>query len=235
MHELVSQRGGMSRRTMLAAAVTAGVTATAVTAAPGAAALPTGPDAARAAGSARWFADPARSVRPKFRWWWPDGLVDPDEVAREIDQIADAGFGGVEIAAVHHSIRDKSLLDTAHHGWGSRPWRDGVEAALGRAVRRGLTVDLTLGPSWPVAVPGVTPDDDAAAKELAHGQASVAAGPRTAGPYPPPSTRRRPASAPSVSSRSRPPASTPPTPPARRPASTPTASATSRTPSPTAV
>ncbi|MFE2276506.1 hypothetical protein ACFXAE_04370 [Streptomyces sp. NPDC059454] len=119
-------------------------------ASPGAVALPaaggTGPTADR-------LAAPARSVRPKFRWWWPDGLVDPDETAREIDQIADAGFGGVEIAAVHHGIEDEALLDTARHGWGGGPCRDGVEAALRRAARRGLTVDITLGPSRPVAVP----------------------------------------------------------------------------------
>lgn len=125
-------------------------------------------------------------MRPKFRWWWPDGLVNTDEIAREVDQIADAGFGGAEIAAVHHSVKDKSVLDTAHHGWGSRPWRDGVEAALRRAARRGLTIDLTLGPSWPVAVPGVTPDDEAAAKELVHGRASLSAGATFRGPVPPP-------------------------------------------------
>ncbi|MGW0584655.1 glycosyl hydrolase, partial [Streptomyces sp. NPDC002920] len=92
-----------------------------------------------------------------------------------------------EIAAVHHSVRDKSLLDTAHHGWASAPWRRGVEAALRRAARRGLTIDLTLGPSWPVAVPGVTPDDEAAARELVHGRASLAAGTTYRGPVPPPS------------------------------------------------
>ncbi|NUR67778.1 MAG: alpha-L-rhamnosidase, partial [Streptomyces sp.] len=136
--------------------------------------------------SGDWFGTPPRSVRPRFRWWWPDGLVDPVEIAREIDQIADAGFGGAEIAAVHHSIKDKSVLDTAHHGWGSDPWREGVEAALRQAARRGLTVDLTLGPSWPVAVPGVTPDDEAAALELAYGRASVPAGITYQGPVPEP-------------------------------------------------
>ncbi|GGM15306.1 hypothetical protein GCM10010129_69380 [Streptomyces fumigatiscleroticus] len=173
----------MSRRTVLAAGLTAGVTAAVCGAAPGAAARPaTGGHAPDAA----WFAEPPRSVRPRFRWWWPDGLVEPDEIAREIDQIADAGFGGVEIAAVHHSIADKSVLDTAGHGWGSRPWRDGVEAALRRAARRGVTVDLTLGPSWPLAVPGVTPDDEAAAQELAHGRAALAAGATFDAPVPPP-------------------------------------------------
>ncbi|KOT42619.1 alpha-L-rhamnosidase [Streptomyces caelestis] len=181
--ESVPQRGGMSRRTVLAAAVTAGAAAALGAASPGAAAAP----AAQSAGpTADWFAAPARSVRPKFRWWWPDGLVDPDEIAREIDQIADAGFGGVEIAAVHHSIKDKSLLDTARHGWGGGPWRDGVEAALRRAARRGLTVDVTLGPSWPVAVPGITPDDEAAAKELVHGRVPLAGGATYEGPVPPP-------------------------------------------------
>ncbi|WP_406155127.1 glycosyl hydrolase [Streptomyces canus] len=178
MHEANPQRDGMSRRAVLAAGLTAGA----------ALALGVGDSSAvaGAGGAADWFAAPARSVRPRFRWWWPDGLVDPDEIAREIDQIADAGFGGVEIAAVHHSIKDKSVLDTAHHGWGSRPWRDGVEAALRRAARRGLTVDLTLGPSWPVAVPGLTPDDDAAAKELAHGRAPLTGGSTYQGPVPPP-------------------------------------------------
>ncbi|MFI0515012.1 glycosyl hydrolase [Streptomyces sp. WSLK1-5] len=185
MHEAIPQRGGVSRRAVLAAGLTAGAVAALGAAVPASASGSTVP-AAASGSTAHWFASPVTSVRPRFRWWWPDGLVDPDEIAREIDQIADAGFGGVEIAAVHHSIKDKSVLDTAHHGWGSRPWREGVEAALRRAARRGLTVDLTLGPSWPVAVPGLTPDDEAAAKELVHGRAAVPGGSTYQGPVPPP-------------------------------------------------
>ncbi|MFE6520597.1 glycosyl hydrolase [Streptomyces sp. NPDC057794] len=183
MHKPIPRRDGMSRRAVLAASLAA-ASATALTAAgaTASAAALSGPQNL----SGDWFATTPRSVRPRFRWWWPDGLVDPVEIAREIDQIADAGFGGAEIAAVHHSIKDKSVLDTAHHGWGSAPWRDGVEAALRQAARRGLTVDLTLGPSWPAAVPGVTPDDEAAAQELAHGRASVAAGTTYRGPVPEP-------------------------------------------------
>ncbi|MEU0114512.1 glycosyl hydrolase [Streptomyces bobili] len=188
MDEGMTQSGGIPRRTALAAGLAAGVGATVLGGLPGAAAAaPAAPSAAGRGGpGADWFAKPPRSVRPKFRWWWPDGLVDPDEIAREIDQIADAGFGGMEIAAVHHSIKDKSVLDTARHGWGSAAWRDGVEAALSRAARRGVTIDLTLGPSWPVAVPGVSPDDDVAAQELAHGRVALAAGASYDGPVPPP-------------------------------------------------
>ncbi|MEU5597561.1 glycosyl hydrolase [Streptomyces sp. NPDC020298] len=183
MQDHLPRRGGISRRSVLAVGLAAGTAAAFGAAPPAAVAL----DADGGSGPGRdWFADPPRPVRPRFRWWWPDGLVDPDEIAREIDQIADAGFGGVEIAAVHHSIKDKSVLDTAHHGWGSGPWREGVEAALRRAARRGLTVDLTLGPSWPVAVPGLTPDDEAAARELVHGRVSLAGGATYAGPVPPP-------------------------------------------------
>ncbi|WP_330285580.1 glycosyl hydrolase [Streptomyces sp. NBC_00576] len=190
MHEPTTQRGGISRRAVLAVSLAAGA-ATALTTA-GATNAHAAPPAGRLypTGGPRldgdWFAVPPRSVRPKFRWWWPDGLVDRTEIAREIDQIADAGFGGAEIAAVHHSIKDKAVLDTAHHSWGSTPWREGVEAALRQAARRGLTVDLTLGPSWPAAVPGLTPDDEAAAQELAYGRTAVAAGATYQGPVPEP-------------------------------------------------
>ncbi|MEJ1105795.1 MULTISPECIES: hypothetical protein [unclassified Kribbella] len=95
--------------------------------------------AAGAGGWADWFARPGAAVRPKVRWWWPDGLVDPAEIRREVDQLADARFGGAEIAAVHHSIEDKSVLDPIGHGWGSAPWIAGVEAALDQAGRRGIS------------------------------------------------------------------------------------------------
>ncbi|KAA0935051.1 glycosyl hydrolase [Streptomyces apricus] len=178
---------GLPRRTLLAAAATATAAGAVTWAAPGrAAAAPATAAASGAAGSALPFARPGRSVRPKFRWWWPDGLVQPDEIRREIDQIADAGFGGAEIAAVHHSVKDTAQLDTARHGWGTAAWVAGVEAALSQAARRGLTIDLTVGPSWPAAVPGITPDSEAAVKELAHGAVTVTAGATYAGPVPEP-------------------------------------------------
>ncbi|MCX4816274.1 glycosyl hydrolase [Streptomyces sp. NBC_01239] len=183
MHETHPQRAGATRRSVMAAALTTGVLAT--LGPPASAAATSGATRSTAAApTASWFARPAKSVRPRFRWWWPDGLVDPVEIAREVDQMADAGFGGAEIAAVHHSITDTSVLDTARHGWGSPAWRAGVTAALRQAARRGLTIDLTLGPSWPVAVPGVTPDDDAAVKELAYGKATLTAGAAYDGPVP---------------------------------------------------
>ncbi|NUU24897.1 MAG: alpha-L-rhamnosidase, partial [Streptomycetaceae bacterium] len=130
------------------------------------------------------FASPPAAVRPKFRWWWPDALVDHDELTRELDQIADAGFGGVEIAAVTHSL--STPIDAVKYGWGTPAWTAALEAALRGARRRGLSVDLTIGPAWPAAVPSITPDSPAAVKELAHGVATLAAGQTYSGPVPAP-------------------------------------------------
>ncbi|WP_394436012.1 glycosyl hydrolase [Streptomyces sp. SGAir0957] len=132
--------------------------------------------------AARNLSRPASAVRPKFRWWWPDALVDTGEIAREIRQIAAAGFGGVEIAAVTHSM--DTQLDTVRHGWGTEAWRSAVEAALREAKKQDVVVDLTIGPAWPAAVPSITPDSRAAAKELAHGFAVVEPGGAHDGPVP---------------------------------------------------
>ncbi|WP_433440594.1 glycosyl hydrolase [Nonomuraea sp. CA-141351] len=152
-----------------------------------------GSPASATTAEAGWFARPRGAVRPMVRWWWPDAHVDPAEIRREVDQLADAGFGGAEIAAVHHSIRDKSVLDPAGHGWGTPAWNAAVEAALDQAARRGLAIDLTIGPSWPAAVPTITPESPAAAKELAHGSVTVAAGATYAGEVPPPAVDGHPA------------------------------------------
>jgi hypothetical protein len=117
------------------------------------------------------FAQPARAVQPKFRWWWPNALVDTNEIKAEIDQIADAGFGGAEITDVHHS--ESSGLDPAGHGWGTQAWVDAITAAMQEAKTRGMSIDLTAGPAWPSAVPSITPDSPGAIKELAYGIQSV--------------------------------------------------------------
>lgn len=133
------------------------------------------------------FRSPGTATAAGFRWWWPHGAVDPAEVAREVDQVADAGFGSLEIADVTHSLRARDIeIDLDRHGWGTGAWRDGVKAALRRGDQRDVRIDITVGPSWPAAVPTITPDDDAACTELAHGSVEVAAGATYEGPVPEP-------------------------------------------------
>ena len=38
---------------------------------------------------------PSLYQSPRFRWWWPGGWIEPDEVKKEITAIVDAGFGGM--------------------------------------------------------------------------------------------------------------------------------------------
>ncbi|MGX1502023.1 UNVERIFIED_CONTAM: hypothetical protein RKD43_000648 [Streptomyces graminofaciens] len=189
--EDTSADSSLRRRALLKMAAAAGVVAAlpAATAHVAAAAgAPAAPATAPHSGGAfaRSFAAPGARVRPKFRWWWPDALVDADEIEREIDQIAAAGFGGVEIAAVTHSV--SAPINPSRHGWGTPAWVAAVETALHRAAVRDVVVDLTIGPAWPAAVPGITPDSTAATKELAHGVTVVTGGMAFTGPLPEPVT-----------------------------------------------
>ncbi len=181
-----TQGGGIQRRTLLrAAAVTAGVAMVAgeplaAAAKDGGTRFLTGSGTAASGlprSLTREFARPGLKTGAGFRWWWPHGAVDPREIAREVDQVADAGFGHLEIADVTHSLNARNVeFDLATQGWGTEAWVAGVTAALRQGARRGVTIDITVGPSWPAAVPTITPDDDAACTELVHGRADVAAG-----------------------------------------------------------
>src|SRR4051812_17480524 len=44
------------------------------------------------------FASPPATVRPKYRWWLPGAYVDDAELRAEVQQIAQAGAGGIEVA-----------------------------------------------------------------------------------------------------------------------------------------
>ena len=110
--------------------------------------------------------------------------VKHDELIREVNEIADAGFGGVEIADVYDSVA--AVMDPSIYGWGTKAWTDAVEVVLETAKARGLVVDISIGPHWPSTVPTIVPDDAAAAKEIVHGRAIVRGGGAFAGPLPEP-------------------------------------------------
>ena len=102
-----------------------------------------------------------------FRRWWPGADVDEGELASEVDQIAAAGYKGVEIADVMDSVTYP--VDPDKYGYGTPRWNHAVESVLSRADQDGLQVDLTLGAHWPAAVPGLDVDGPASSKELTYG------------------------------------------------------------------
>ena len=50
------------------------------------------------------FAEPGKEFRPLVRWWWPGNDVDEKELRREVDLLADNGFGGAEIQAFNAAL-----------------------------------------------------------------------------------------------------------------------------------
>ncbi|WP_437534087.1 glycosyl hydrolase [Sorangium sp. So ce726] len=119
-------------------------------------------------------------ARPKIRWWWTCGDMSPEDIAEELTQMAEAGFGAAEVLCT-------LTADPANHGWGSPAMSDRMEAALEYASQLGIRLDFTLGPAWPLVVPGLTPDTPGTQQELVYGSAVVEGGATFSGPLPEPS------------------------------------------------
>src|SRR4051812_18764457 len=101
------------------------------------------------------FADPPATVRPKYRWWLPGAYVDDTELRAEVQQIAAAGAGGIEVAGFEiPGPKDAAFL--AQYGWGTPTWAHKMQVIAEAARDRGLTVDWNLGPHYPPTVPTLT-------------------------------------------------------------------------------
>jgi len=120
------------------------------------------------------FADPPAGVGPKTRWWWTSP-EDGEEMRQELGAIADAGFGGAEIAFFG--------------AWSDERQRKALSAALQTAHDRKLSLDMTMGRAWPVRTPdaGGDPANLNHAQEMMYGTASVIGPGDYRVPPPPPS------------------------------------------------
>lgn len=164
---------GMSA--LLAAVMVASVTATVV------------PASAETQGFAAEFSSPeGNQSKLKTRYWMPgawaasseEGL---QEIRREIKEMADAGYGGIELADVRSlTATEEDALEAGNEDgsflYGSKNWQKVLLTVLQAAKDYGLQVDLTLGPHWPVSSNEITPNDDEAAQELTYGIQKIAPG-----------------------------------------------------------
>src|SRR5215218_6132825 len=107
------------------------------------------------------FATPGPDSRIMMRWWWFGPVVEEAELARELEAMAAAGIGGVEVTSTYPlsasgAEREAGFLSGRHL---SR-----LRFAAETASRLGLRFDVTIGSGWSFGGPHIT--DATAARQL---------------------------------------------------------------------
>lgn len=108
------------------------------------------------------FADPAASVRPRFRYWLPDASVDVDTVVADIAAAGSIGAGGIELLPFFEYGGELGSMPSganwSTYNFGTVPFRKLFTAALDAHEQLGLVMDFALGPNQGQGVPA-SPDD----------------------------------------------------------------------------
>ena len=105
------------------------------------------------------FKTPGIQYRPWVRWWWPGNDVDAVELKREVDLLADNGFGGAEIQAFDAALNPNADAEVIkrRHSVDTQAFFDNLAIVMTQAKSRGLAIDLNLGSGWPPGGSQVTP------------------------------------------------------------------------------
>lgn len=109
----------------------------------------------------RQFRFPANRYRPKMRWWLPGAFMNDEEIKREIEWLAEKGYGGAEI--IHFfgvPYEDADPADYSRYAFGSEEWNKRMKAALQTAIPLRFQLDFTVGPLWPIATPAILDMND---------------------------------------------------------------------------
>jgi hypothetical protein len=86
-----------------------------------------------------------------MRWWWFGPDIERDDTVRQLNAVADAGLGGVEVAYVYP-------LSRVEHPFLSPQFLADLRFAADTAASLGLRFDVTLGSGWSFGGPHITSD-----------------------------------------------------------------------------
>jgi len=116
------------------------------------------------------FKEPVYTEKPMLRMWFPDataGMDENDTIKKQIDSLAAAGFGGVELTMLADSS-SYTNDQAAYCGWGTENWQKLLKKLFNAAndVEGGFRVDITITAHWPPTINTIDPNDTAAATEI---------------------------------------------------------------------
>src|SRR3954470_3104880 len=97
----------------------------------------------------------AGSAKPWTRWWWPGNAVDKENLTKQLEQIAAAGFGGAEVTPIYgiQGADDRKIEFL------SPRYMEMLAHADSEAKRLGLQLDMATGTGWPFGGPTIQPPD----------------------------------------------------------------------------
>ncbi|MCL2164152.1 MAG: hypothetical protein FWH55_07125, partial [Oscillospiraceae bacterium] len=122
--------------------------------------------------------DPSVKAKPMARLWFPDGGAGWEDgdgqnylwmIEKQIKDLYDAGFGGVELTM----LADENAFSNANSkkfGWGTPAYVNILKAALSVANNEtlcpgGFIIDITITAHWPPTINTIDPNDDAQQQE----------------------------------------------------------------------
>ena len=104
-----------------------------------------------------------KPYRNEVRWWLSEGHHTDQTLINEVKMLDEAGFGAAEFLAM-----GDYGIDVSRYGWGSEEFVHDTHLILEQTTLRGMGASMTSGTNWSNAnLNNITPDDRAAAKELA--------------------------------------------------------------------
>ncbi|KAL3475735.1 hypothetical protein BJX99DRAFT_259172 [Aspergillus californicus] len=108
------------------------------------------------------FLSPSNDVRPKYRYWIPDGSINTTFLAEDISALAERGAGGIQFLNYFfyggYAGTPPAEADWNIYGYGTPAYRDVLKAALQTTKDNGLVMDFALGPQSGQGVPA-EPDE----------------------------------------------------------------------------
>lgn len=95
--------------------------------------------------------------KPWTRWWWLGSDVDSANLTYNLEALASAGIGGVEITPIY-GVKGR---ETHYIDYLSPHWMKMLAFTISESERLGLGVDMNNGTGWPFGGPEVSIEDAA--------------------------------------------------------------------------
>jgi alpha-L-rhamnosidase len=90
--------------------------------------------------------------KPWTRWWWMGSAVDEAGIKKQLTQLADAGFGGVEIVPIYGA----KGFESKYIKYLSPQWMKMLDYTVQQAKALNMGVYISVGTGWPIGGSHVT-------------------------------------------------------------------------------